>query len=78
MQMRSDICRTCEHYKKTCQGKSLYECENYKSNTISLKELDDETLMDIYHNGLNNLINVGELQYFYNEVTEELKRRNNL
>ena len=74
--MRSDICRTCKNYKISCEGKSLYNCKNYKNNTISIKDLTDETLIDIFNNGLNNLINLGELQYFYNEVTEEIKRRN--
>ena len=74
--MRSDICRTCKNYKISCGGKSLYNCKNYKNNSISIKDLTDETLIDIFNNGLNNLINLGELQYFYNEVTEEIKRRN--
>ena len=74
--MRSDICRTCKNYKISCEGNSLYNCKNYKNNSISIKDLTDETLIDIFNNGLNNLINLGELQYFYNEVTEEIKRRN--
>ena len=74
--MRSDICRTCKKYKTTCQGKSLYECETYESNSISIKDLDDKTLIDLFNNGLNNLLNLGELQFFYNEITEEIKRRN--
>lgn len=73
--MRSDICRTCKKFKKTCQGLSLYNCEHYESNTISIKQLTNEQLTNIFNNGLDNLINLGELQHFYNEITEEIKRR---
>ena len=75
--MRSDICRTCKYLNVSCKGDNVYSCENKVSNIKSLKELDTIVLEDILNTGnIKNSLNIAELQTFYNEITEELKRRN--
>ena len=74
--MISDICRTCKYLNISCNGKQLYHCDNYIQNIKTINNLDTVTLEEMLKTGnIKNSLNIAELQSFYNQITEELKRR---
>lgn len=72
--MISDICRTCKYFNVSCKGEQLYHCDKYISNLKYISDLDIYELNKLLNNKFYN--NIAELQSFYNEINEELKRRN--